>query len=98
MSTGASVAVLLPLALLPGAFFQWAFERNAGRYGITLKDRLLRITGVSAVFLSIAAWPLHRIYANHWTEIKAGSPLPTLMYVTPVVYLLIPSVLGWIYG
>lgn len=98
MSTGTSVAVLLPLALLPGAFFQWAFERNAGRYGITLKDRLLRITGVSAVFLSITAWPFHRIYANYWTEIKAGSPLPTLMYVAPIAYLLIPSVLGWLYG
>ena len=98
MSTGASAVVLLPLALLPGAFFQWAFERNAGRYGITLKDRLLRITGVSAVFLSITAWSLHRIYANYWIQITSGSSLPTLMYVAPIAYLMIPAAIGWLYG
>ena len=98
MSTGASAAILLPLALLPGAFFQWAFERNAGRYGITLRDRLVRITGISAIFLSASAWPLHRIYANYWTQFKEGHSLPTLMYVAPVAYILIPLVLGWLYG
>ena len=36
----------LAVALLPGALFVWAFERQTGqRYGIRSRDRFLRFVG-----------------------------------------------------
>jgi len=98
VTSGAIATSLLAAALLPGALFQWGFERNAGRYGIGLKDRILRVTGTSALFLAMFAWPLHWLYANYWDQIAAGKILPRLIYAIPIIYLLIPSIIGWIYG
>ena len=41
---------VLAVALLPGALHVWAFERQAGRWGIGLSDRLLRFVGGSVLF------------------------------------------------
>ena len=98
MSSGAIATTLLAAALLPGAFFQWGFERNAGRFGIALKDRLLRTTGISAIFLALFAWPIHRLYANYWPQAASGDHLPIATYFVPVVYLAIPLFLGWLCG
>jgi Family of unknown function (DUF6338) len=49
-----SLGVLL-LALLPGATYLWTFERYAGRWGISLPDRVFRFVGISALFHAIAA-------------------------------------------
>lgn len=38
------------VALLAGALYVWAFERQAGRWGIGLSDRLLRFVGGSVLF------------------------------------------------
>lgn len=98
MTSGAIATSLLAAALLPGALFQWGFERNAGRYGIGLKDRILRVTGTSALFLAIFAWPLHWLYANYWGQITTKDSLPRSIYAVPIIYLLVPSFVGWIYG
>lgn len=98
MTSGAIATTLIAATLLPGAFFQWSFERNAGRFGITLKDRLLRTTGISATFLALFTWPLHRMYANYWKEITSGDHLPIAIYFVPVVYLSIPLIVGWLSG
>lgn len=98
MSSGVIATTLLAATLLPGAFFQWGFERNAGRFGITLKDRLLRTTGISAIFLALFVWPIHRLYANYWSEISSGNHLPIVIYFVPTVYLAIPLSTGWLCG
>ena len=41
---------ILLLAFLPGALYVWAFEREAGGWGLGVTDRVLRFVGVSAVF------------------------------------------------
>ena len=98
MTSGAIAVTLLAAALLPGAFFQWGYERNAGRFGIGLKDRLLRTTGISAIFLALFAWPIHRLYANYWPQTASGDHLPSATYFVPVVYLAIPLFSGWLWG
>ena len=45
-NTFQALAVLL-VALLPGALYVWSFERQAGRWGIGLSDRVLRFVGGS---------------------------------------------------
>ena len=56
-------AAVVVLAMLPGALYVWAFERQAGRYGIGLSDRILRFAGGSAVLLAIFAGPLYAVHA-----------------------------------
>jgi hypothetical protein len=40
---------IILIAVLPGAVYTWAFEREAGSYGVTLADRTLR-------FLAASTW------------------------------------------
>ena len=42
---------VITIALLPGALYVWAFERQAGRWGIGFSDRALRFVGGSALLL-----------------------------------------------
>lgn len=98
MASGLQAVTLLIVALLPGAFFVWGFERNAGRYGIGLKDRALRLVGVSSVFIAVFATVLYWLYANYWQAFKSGDPLPTGLVIAPIAYLSIPGALGWFAG
>ena len=47
--------VVLVLLVLPGAAFTWSLERQVGAYGVSFADRVLRFTGVSAVFHLVLA-------------------------------------------
>ena len=60
-----AVAVAV-VALLPGALYVWAFERQAGRWGIGLSDRLLRFVGGSALFHAAAAPLTYWIWADRY--------------------------------
>lgn len=58
---------MLVAAVLPGAMFTYGFERQAGAFGVTLADRVLRFVAVSVVFDLAYAWPaylLHRAGAG----------------------------------
>lgn len=98
MASSLQAITLLVVALLPGAFYVWGFERNAGRYGIGLKDRALRLIGASSVFIAVFAWALYWLYATYWQAFKAGESLPAWLVVLPIGYLAIPGVLGWFVG
>lgn len=50
MPSTAEAVVIFALAILPGALYIWAFEREAGRWGIGLSDRIFRFVAASAVF------------------------------------------------
>ena len=54
-----SIAALLILvaAVLPGAMYTWAFERQASGYGVTLADRVLRFIATSVLFHLVFGWP-----------------------------------------
>ena len=90
--------MVLFVALLPGAFFVWGFERNAGRYGIGLRDRVLRLVGTSAVFLALSSSVLYWLYARYWHSLIAGESLPVWLLVVPIVYGATPGTLGLILG
>lgn len=44
-----TLAVVVP-AVLPGAAYVWAFERQVSAYGVTLADRAFRFVAVSMLF------------------------------------------------
>jgi len=107
----ATVQALLALLLgvLPGAIYLWAFEREAGKWGIGLSDQVLRFVAASAVFLTLYAGPLYFLYSryiHHELVGRAGEPpkyenllsaghAPVgVLMVAVAVYLGFPAVLG----
>ena len=53
---------ILLVAVLPGAIYTWAFEREAGLYGVTLADRVLRFVAGSTVMHLILGWPEYLVF------------------------------------
>lgn len=92
-----AVAVLV-VALLPGALYVWAFERQAGRWGVGLSDRLLRFVGGSALFHAAAAPLTYWLWADRWDEIRGGEPVSWWMWPLVVAYVAIPAVGGTVVG
>lgn len=92
-----AVAVLV-VALLPGALYVWAFERQAGRWGVGLSDRLLRFVGGSALFHAAAAPLTYWLWADHWDEIHRGEPVSWWLWPLAVAYVAIPAVGGTVVG
>jgi hypothetical protein len=97
VATFQALAVLL-LAFLPGALYVWAFEREAGGWGLGLADRLLRFVGVSAFFHALAA-PLTYIgYEDYIVNgrLTHAVKIPILLWLVPLVYVAVPTVSGLI--
>jgi hypothetical protein len=95
VDTFQALGVLL-LALLPGAIYVWAFEREAGGWGLGVTDRLLRFVGVSAVFHVVAA-PITYILYQHYIvtgELTHGKPISFWLWLAVVVYVAVPAALG----
>ena len=93
-----TTAILLVAFLIPGAVFVWSFERPAGRYGIGLKDRALRLMAASAVLLTLFARPIYVTYINYWDDILKRQPLPERLWLFPLLYFGIPWAAGSLLG
>lgn len=55
--------LIVIVAVLPGAAYTWAFERQAGSFGVSFADRTLRFIGSSTAFHLVLApldWWLYR--------------------------------------
>lgn len=98
MPTTFQAAAVIVVALLPGALYVWAFERQAGRYGIGLSDRVLRFIGGSAVLLAVFAGPLYVLHVNFTPELIAGRPLPWWLAAFPFAYVGVPLAAGTVLG
>jgi hypothetical protein len=82
------------------ALYVWAFEREAGGWGLGVTDRLLRFVGVSAVFHALAA-PLTYIAYQHYVltgRLAGGKALPLWLWLVPAVYVAAPAVAGSVTG
>lgn len=91
------------VAVLPGALYTWAFEREIGRWGVGLSDRVLRFIGTSSIFLAVLAYPAHYLWRNYLhvptgsaftNRVTSGADLPPWLYSVPVLYVAIPLALG----
>jgi hypothetical protein len=92
-----AVAVVA-VALLPGALYVWSFERQAGRWGIGLSDRLLRFVGGSALFHAVSAPLTYWIWVNEWPAVHARKPLGLWLWALTIAYVAAPAGLGTIVG
>jgi hypothetical protein len=88
-------AAIFVVALLPGAVYTWSFERIAGRWGISLSDRLYRFFGLSALFQAAVApltWKVWLEYIRHGAE--SADRLPFWLWPAALAYLAVPALLG----
>lgn len=92
-----AVAVLV-VALLPGALYVWAFERQVGRWGVGLSDRLLRFVGGSALFHAVAAPLTYWLWAQQWAEVRTGSPANWWLWPIILAYVATPAAGGTFVG
>jgi len=92
-----AVAVIV-VALLPGALYVWAFERQAGRWGIGLSDRLLRFVGGSALFHAAAAPLTYWVWAEQVPRVRAGDPLSWWLWPLVIAYVAVPTTIGTVVG
>jgi uncharacterized protein YjeT (DUF2065 family) len=106
-----ALAVTL-LAVLPGAVYVWAAERQMGSWGTKASDRILRFVGMSAVFLAVYAVPLRWAWTNYLhvpyqtaqgkTRYKnlllEGGDVTALWWILPILFVVIPFVAGTIVG
>jgi hypothetical protein len=85
-------------AVLPGATYTWAFENQAGPFGLTLADRTLRFTAVSILFHLVLGWPEYGLYRVWFTSNKFGAGQFAAAWATVVILTIIPALFGWTLG
>lgn len=99
MPDTAQALMVFLLGLLPGALYVWGFEREAGQWGISAVDRVLRFIGASAIFHAIfvpVTWALWRsqIRTHDLVEGRTGW---WLLWLFAVVYVGLPATGGvWV--
>lgn len=91
-------AAVVLIALIPGALYTWSFERQVGRWGIGLSDRILRFVGGSAIFHAAFAPLTYWLWADQWERVRNKDSLSLWLWLTVVAYVAIPSAVGTIVG
>lgn len=88
------------LALLPGALYVWAFEREAGGWGLGASDRLLRFVGFSAIFHVLVAPVTYIAYRDFIANDRLGAAkaIPLWLWPTLLIYVAIPLIAGLVIG
>jgi hypothetical protein len=89
---------VVAVALLPGALYVWAFERQAGRWGVGLSDRVLRFVGGSALFHALAAPLSYWLRANQWKAVRAGETVTWWLWLVVICYVAVPAIGGTVVG
>jgi hypothetical protein len=91
-------AIVVSIALVPGALYFWAFERQAGRWGVALSDRVLRFVGLSALFHAAIAPVSYWFWANQWPKLREGAPVSLWLWAVGIAYVAVPLAGGTMIG
>jgi hypothetical protein len=92
---------VLVIALVPGAVFTYALERQTGAWGIKFSDRVLRFVVISLVFEVLAiplSYVLWRQYSFPTPFFDDAHPFPWKLYSAAILYLVLPLLVGLIAG
>jgi len=83
---GTGEALLIALvSVVPGALFEWAFERQVGRWNDAATDRLIRFVA-SAAIIHVIAFPItHSVWRGHVMDgqLELGEGLPLAIRILP---------------
>ena len=100
MPTTYEALTLLYAAVLPGAAYVWAYERQVGNWGVGLVDRLVRFVGVSAVLHGAIAPLTYQLWQDHILSgaFLAGKLDGRLLWLPSLLYLGLPLLAGALNG
>jgi hypothetical protein len=103
--------LVVMIAVLPGALHTWASEREAGRWGVGLSDRLLRFIGTTSIYAMVFAYPAHLVWVHQlhrrimspdgkvtFANAVARGAAPWWFWLLPLAYAGIPILGGTIAG
>ena len=83
------------IAVLPGALYTLAYEREANLTRAALPDRVLRLTAGSAIFQALIAPLSYWFYVRFWRSGDlAGGPVPALLWLVVLGYVAVPMLAG----
>jgi hypothetical protein len=91
-------AAVIVVALLPGALYVWSFERQAGRWGIGLSDRVFRFVGGSAIFHAVFAPATYWVWTTQWPEVRGGLHISWWLWPVTLAYVAVPMAVGTTIG
>lgn len=98
LSTFGGVLVAV-FALLPGAAYVWSFERQAGAFGVSFADRVLRFLAASVVIHVVLAIPEYVLY--RWA-LRGEDRIDALQFGVvwgwAVVLFAVPALVGSVLG
>lgn len=93
---------ILAVAVLPGLVYTLTFERQAGSWGVTLADRVLRLIAVSFAFHLIAAWPEYWLFRATLADHSPSDVVLTgefaLLWFAAAVLVVVPATIGTVVG
>ena len=90
---------VLALALLPGALYVWAFERQAGAWGVRFSDRVFRFVGVSALMHVLIAPITYALWIDFVASGRlAAGDVPLALWIVPLLYVGAPIGFGTVVG
>lgn len=103
---------MVVLAVVPGALYTWALEREAGRWGIGLADRALRFIGMSVVLHAVLLYGWYELWRSYLhvpqpgpggstvfrNLVWEGADLPAWVWLLAVAYVALPLTLGTVAG
>ncbi|MEX2556684.1 MAG: DUF6338 family protein [Actinomycetota bacterium] len=102
--------LVLFVVVLPGALHTWAAEREAGRWGIGLSDRVLRFVGASVVYQMALAAPTYLAWKDHlhrrivsngataYSSSLTDGTTPSWVWLLALAYVMVPIAGGTIAG
>jgi len=103
--------LVLIIGILPGALHVWASERESGRWGIGLSDRVLRFVGATAIYQAIFGYPVYLAWQHfiHHRVLDASGRVvfvnritqggaPGWAWILPALYVAIPLAIGTVSG
>ncbi|WP_043503688.1 DUF6338 family protein [Georgenia sp. SUBG003] len=97
MPTSFQAAAVLVLALVPGALYIWSFERQAGRWGIGLSDRIFRFVGASAIIHALLAPATYWFWSTQWPRLRQQDDPSWWLWALAMGYVALPLLAGsWI--
>ena len=94
-----AVALLIVIvAVLPGSVYTWAYERQAGAFGVTFGDRTLRFIAVSLFFHFILGWPEYVLYREALEARSFGPAQFTAVWLAGLILFAVPAAVGTVLG
>src|SRR4051794_26011104 len=91
--------IILVVAFVPGAAYVWAFERQAGPYGVTLADRMMRFLAASIVVHLFFGWFEYlawRSALRHDDNLDVAQF--AMLWASALVVIGTPTLVGWALG